>query len=311
MELRHLRNFLSVAACGTISKAAEQLHISQPALSRQIHDLQERLGVELFERIGRNVRITGVGEDLLAYARTVVAEAEALEERARTLRAGAAGVLRVGATPQTLERLFPRLLERFGRVMPAVEVRLTEGTSGSLVAQLERGELQLALATYHPEMRSSSRILAVSQLYAVSKTRISPVGKTPVDVRDLENVPLLLLRRGFGSRDLFDAACYLAHVRPTIILESSAYSTLLALARGGHGVAIMPATISIDRRSGLNVRRIAQQGNLVQRYFAVHWSPRRYLPPYAEQFIDALVDCAAKVYGPVDTQPPNGSRAVD
>ena len=307
MELRQLRSFLSVAACGTISKAAEQLHISQPALSRQIHDLQARLGIALFERVGRNVQLTGAGEDLLAYARTVLVDVEALAERARLLGAGASGVLRVGATPQTLERLFPPLLERFSRMMPAVEVRLTEGTSGSLIAQLERGELHLALATYHPEMRSSSRILAVSQLYAVSKTKLGRAGKT-IDVRELTDIPLLLLHRGFGSRDLFDAACYLAHVRPNIILESSAYSTLLALARSGHGVAIMPATISIDRRSGLTIKRIAQQGNLIQRYFAVHWSPRRYLPPYAERFIEALVDCGAKTYGSFSAQSPHESE---
>lgn len=295
MDLRHLRYFVSVAEFGTASEAAQRLHISQPALSRQIQDLQAELGLALFERVGRNVRLTGAGEDLLTYARTVLNETDALRARARSLRSGTAGVLRVGATPQTLERLFPRLLQRFHRILPAVEIRLAEGTSGALLECLIRGEIHLALATYQPEMRSSCRILARSGLLAVSGKQLKKRSST-VELCDLEALPLLLLRQGFGSRDLFDAACRLAHVRPRVVLESSAYTTLLALTKVGYGVAILPATIDIRRRSGFSVQRVVQDGKAIERYFAVHWNPDRFLPPYAERFVAELVTYAAKEY---------------
>jgi LysR family cyn operon transcriptional activator len=295
MDLRHLRYFVSVAECGTALKAAERLHVSQPALSRQIQDLQTELGLALFEKVGRNVRLTGAGEDLLAYARKVLNETDALKARARSLRSGVAGVLRVGATPQTLERLFPRLLERFRRILPAVEMRLAEGTSGALLERLVRGEIHLALATYQPEMRCSSRILARSGLLAVSGKQLKRKSST-VEVRHLEGVPLLALHQGFGSRDLFDAACRLAHVRPKVILESSAYTTLLALARTGYGLAILPATIDIHRRSGFSIQHVVQEGKRIERYFAVHWNPHRFLPPYAERFVAELETYAAKEY---------------
>lgn len=297
VDLRHLRYFVAVAEFGTASKAAERLHVSQPALSRQVQDLQTALGIALFEKVGRNVRLTGAGEDLLTYARAVLNEVEALKERARSLGSGEVGVLRVGATAQTLERLFPKLLERFRRVLPAVEVRLTEGTSGALLERLERGEVHLALATYQPEMRSSSRILARSQLFAVRRKAAKRLRST-IEVRELEDVPLLLLRQGFGSRDLFDAACQLAHIRPRVVLESSAYTTLLALARAGCGVAVLPATIDLSQRSGFSVQRLVGEGAPIERYFAVHWNPQRFLPPYAERFVAELVTYAAKEYSP-------------
>ena len=303
MELNQLRYFVSIAELGTVSEAAERLHKSQPALSRQIQGLQASLGIALFENVGRNLRLTGAGEELLKYARTVLDDAEALKERAGALRSGTEGILRVGATPQTLERLFPRLLEQFRRAMPAVDVRLTENTSGALIDHLERGEVHLALATYQPKLRSSSKkILARSGLFAVSKDLLKrKSGK--INVRELEEFPLLLLHRGFGSRNLFDAACRLEHVRPKVVLESSSYGTLMALARADYGVAILPATIDVHRQAGLSVQLVVQQGAHIERYFAVHWNPERFLPPYAERFIEELVKCAAKEYGPTRLRP--------
>src|SRR5215510_2073952 len=94
MELRHLRYFVAVAEAGNVSKAAAALHLSQPALSRQIHDLEAELNVALFERSGRRLRLTGAGEDLLGYGRRVLDQAGAFRERARAIGSGEAGLLR-------------------------------------------------------------------------------------------------------------------------------------------------------------------------------------------------------------------------
>jgi DNA-binding transcriptional LysR family regulator len=123
MELRHLRYFVVVAEAENVSRAAGQVHISQPALSLQIHDLEGELGVALFERAGRSLRLMGPGEDLLAHARKVLNEAAMFRERARALHRGDAGVLHVGATPQSLQRLFPAALSRFRRILPGRALR--------------------------------------------------------------------------------------------------------------------------------------------------------------------------------------------
>src|SRR5262245_40434758 len=105
MDLRHLRYFVAVAEAGGFSQAAAKLRVSQPALWRQVRQLERDLGVRLFDRIGRRVRMTGQGEDLLTQGRDLLARAESLGDRARASGAGHTGVLRLGATPQMLESL--------------------------------------------------------------------------------------------------------------------------------------------------------------------------------------------------------------
>src|SRR5579863_7054994 len=113
MELRHLRYFVTVADSGGISRAAERLNISQPALSRQIHDLELDLGVSLFDRRAGRLVLTGEGGDLLARSREVLKGAGLLRDRAQALRDGEAGIVRVGVAPLTLESLLPPFLVRY------------------------------------------------------------------------------------------------------------------------------------------------------------------------------------------------------
>src|SRR5262245_10558306 len=294
MELRHLRYFMAVAEVGSVSRAADLVRVSQPALSRQIHDLEGELGVRLFARAGRRLHLTGPGEDLVAYGRKVLNEAAAFRERARILNGGDTGVLRVGATPQSLQRLFPPVLSRFRQALPGVDVRLIEGTSAGLLELIRKGEVHLGLTTYEPELREGSRLVGVLPIFAISKGERRDQ-EDRIEVRALEDVPLLLLRPGFGGRDLFDAACQMAHIRPNIFLESGAPSTLLALAKADCGIAILPATVSL-RDPGIAVRKLLQDGAPLEVRIAVHWNPQSFLPPYADRFAAELAAYAVKEF---------------
>jgi DNA-binding transcriptional LysR family regulator len=294
VELRHLRYFLAVAEAGTASRAAARIRISQPALSRQIHDLEVELGLRLFERAGRSLKLTGAGEDLLAYGRSVLREAEAFRERARALQRGDTGLLHVGATPQTLQRLFPAVLDRFRRIMPAVDVRLIEAHPAALLDLVRNGDLHLAFTTYQPELSSACHPAGVVPLLAVSmKTRARQ--RDRIEVRALDDTPLLLLQRGFVTRELFDAACRVAHIRQNIFLESSAPAVLLALAKAGPGVAILPGTVAF-KESGLTFQRLVQDGTPLEAHLAVHWNPQRFLPPYGHRFAEELAAYARREF---------------
>src|SRR5256885_633819 len=110
MNLRHLRAFPAIADRGGVARAAPRLHLSQPALSRQIHALEAELGLPLFDRVGRRVQLTSQGEDLLRRSRRLLADADSLGERARALKTGETGILRVAATPQVIENLLAGFL---------------------------------------------------------------------------------------------------------------------------------------------------------------------------------------------------------
>src|SRR5262250_850757 len=138
MELRHLRYFVTVADAGSVSRAAVQLQLTQPALSRQLRDLESELGLPLFDRVGRRLHLTAEGENLLERTREILRAADALRERAGALAGGRTGTLRLGATAQTLESLISAFLTGFRRKWPGIEVRLVEDGGVRLRARRAR-----------------------------------------------------------------------------------------------------------------------------------------------------------------------------
>jgi LysR family cyn operon transcriptional activator len=285
MDLQQLRSFVAVAEAGGFSKAAPGLRLSQPALWRQVRALEAELGVRLFDRVGRRVRLTGPGQDLVTQGRDLLARAESLGERARTFAAGDAGVLNLGATPQTLESL-ASFLARWRRAFPRVSLHLIEDGGAQLLDRLEAGEIHLAL-TVAGDPRFHFRLLRPIRLLAVARAGHRIAHGRTVEVANLARETLLLLRSGFGSREWLDAACRVLHVRPQILVESGAPSTLIALARAGHGVAVIPSTV---RFSPLGTRALAvvHAGTPLGRWLAANWDPRRFMPPYVERFVRAV-----------------------
>ena len=143
MDLKHLRAFVSVADLGTVSKAATRLHTTQPAVSRQVMDLEGELGIALFDRVGQRLHLTGEGEQFLQSCRTMLAYASSLTEQARELRRGDSGVLKVTASPQMIDNVFSTFLRRYAKRYPNVQVRFIEGVGSEVLTLVERGEALL------------------------------------------------------------------------------------------------------------------------------------------------------------------------
>jgi LysR family cyn operon transcriptional activator len=287
MNFGHLRTFVAIVDAGGVHRAAARLHLSQPAVSRQIQALESDLGVPLFDRIGRRVQLTSEGEDLLRRGRRLLAEADSFTERAGALKKGETGILRVGATPQVIESTLADFLSRFHELYPSVEVQLVEEGGNNLPGRLERGHILLALMAVDDERFDYRLLYPTYGLAVLAKTHRLARRRT-LDVAELADEPLVLLRGGFASRDWFEAACSVAHFRPRVLLESAAPHTAVALAGSGYGIAIVPSTVQIPQE---RVRAIAlmQRGAVVGRWVRIAWDPQRSLAPYAQRFVDELV----------------------
>jgi DNA-binding transcriptional LysR family regulator len=285
MDLGDLRYFVGVADHLSFSRAAARLQVSQSALSRRIGALERELEVHLFDRIGRRIALTGAGEELLARSRALLQNADLLRTRAHDLSTGSRGLLRLGATPQTLESLVSLLLSRYRRVCPDVEIEIIEDGAGGLLEHIERGNVHVAIG-------------ALPGLTALQGRKLFPLGvlaavppdhrlrlRRSIDVRELANERLLLLRRTFMTRQLFDGACQLADVTTRVMLESSSPQCLLALVERGHGVAIIPSTVRLLRRRQ-KILTLQQGGRPLGLWISVIWDPRRYMTQAARIFIE-------------------------
>lgn len=288
MDLRHLRAFAAIVDSGGFARAAIRLSLSQPALSRQIAALESDLGVPLFDRLGRRALLTSEGEDLLRRSRRLLSDADSLGERARALKGGHTGLLRVGSTPQAMETLLAGFLTRYRRRHPGVEVHLVEDGGARLPARLEHGDVHLTLIAAG-DARFRWRSLGPVYLLAVLPKSHRWGRRALLEIEDLADLPLLLTRRDFNSRAWFDAACQLAHIRPRVLLESGAPPTLLALAQAGYGIAIVPSNSRIPG-GGLRAVPVVRRGEPIGRWLSVAWDPRRFLAPYGAQFVDELIE---------------------
>ena len=224
---------------------------------------------------------------MLLRSRRLLAEAESLGERARELKRGETGILRVAATPQVIENLLADFLVRYRRRHPGVEVHLVEDGGARLLGRLERGEAHLSV-TPAGMTRFEGRLLYPIHVIAVLPSTHRLARRPLLDIAELEEVPLMLPQRGFGSREWFDIACDIAHIRPRVLLESAAPHTLVALAATDYAIAILPSNA---RMPSDNVRAIplVHRGASIGRWTHIAWDPQRFLAPYAEHFVTELV----------------------
>jgi DNA-binding transcriptional LysR family regulator len=298
MDLKHLRTFVTVAEQGSVSKAALRLRTAQPALSRQIIDLERELGLNLFDRVGRGVVLTREGEQLLGNCRNVLGQVAILGEQALVLRGGDIGLLKVAASPQIIESVLSKLLRRYTQSYPNVKVRLTEAVGRDQLIMLERGDVDISvglLGAVQSEDRFASHELPAVEILAACHPSLRLGQRGSIDITQLAQFPLLVLDSSYVFRKSFDAACRLAELEPNVIMESRAPHTLLALAESGHGVAIIQTAVPIDRYK-LRIVRITHQGKPIRLQMAAIWDKRRTLPRYAEAFCRLLVQHMRSVF---------------
>jgi DNA-binding transcriptional LysR family regulator len=288
MNFRQLRTFVCVAEEGGFSRALARLHLSQPAASRQIRGLETELGVSLFDRIGRGLRLTAAGEDLLRQSRVVLGGADALRQRARALGSGDTGVLRVGATSSTIETSLADFLESHRRSHPGVEVQLVEDGAARLPTRLVQGDIDLAVMLAGDD-RFPGRLLYPMHIFAMLSKKHRWSRLPALEITQIAD-QRLMVGSGFASRVLFDSACEVAHVKPNVVLESSAPHTLFALVRTGFGIAVLPSSAAALAHSGVRAVPLIHRGASIGRWVTVAWNPQRFLPPYAERFVRDLVD---------------------
>ena len=287
MDLRRLRAFVTVAEHGTVSKAAQILHISQPALSRQIAVFEQELGFSLFQRSGRRLTTTSRADQLLGESRSLLNHVSTLGEHARALRQGDIKVLTVAASAMSIEGTFP------GFQLSGVQLALVEADADKHLQMLEHGDADFAINVVNvvevDDNRFGTFLLSRFHIAAVMSDSIDSDAVGTIDIGKVVEHPLLLPNTSYATRNLFDAACRLADVRPLVRLESGSSRTLLALAEAGHGIAILPSILRLQG-DGLRVLRVTHRGEPLWIAPAVIWDKRRMLPHHAQRFAEALAE---------------------
>jgi DNA-binding transcriptional LysR family regulator len=258
MNLEQLRSFVEVARFGNFTRAAEELYLAQPSLSRQIAALEHDLGAELFHRARGGSTLTVAGEALLPLARRMLADAESVRRELAELAGLERGRVRLGATPTLCISLVAEVLSAFHAEHPAIELHLSEQGSLRLLDELGSGELDLALITTTDA--SSAERFTVTPLLVEELVVISSAGAPPVTTRDtmglaeVADLPQITFSSSYDLRSATDAAFRVADLTPEVVLEGAEMDAVLRFVERGLGVAIVPAMVLIDRPGLRSVR---------------------------------------------------------
>jgi len=249
MELRHLRYFIAVAEEENVSRAALKLHVSQPALSRQVRDLEDELGFLLLERSARSVRLTAAGRAFLIEARAVLQRAEDAVKAARAIATGQRGELHVGYAPSLTARILPQTLRAFQAEIPNVRVRLHDLSTEEMLAGLREAALQIAFVARptpamlrglcFEELARDSICLAVAPKHPLA-------GRSTVTLAEAAREPLITYSRKEYPDAYENLTALFAAIKgkPRIVEEHDSVSSLIAAVESGAGVAVAPRSLT-------------------------------------------------------------------
>lgn len=243
MELRELRNFMQVARAGSVSRAAAELRLAQPALSRQIKKLEHELGVSLFSRHGRGVRLSAAGSLLLERAEAITQLAHQTSEEIREDRSPQRGRVTLGVPPAGGRILIPHFAARFQQAWPQATLHMREGVSNSLQEWLIDKRIDIAMLHNPPHLES----LEISPLLTERMWVIGPPAsrlkerrpRARYRMRDLGELPLILPNMAHANRRLVENAAIEHGVRLRIRIEADSVAFAKAMVENGLGFTIL------------------------------------------------------------------------
>jgi LysR family hydrogen peroxide-inducible transcriptional activator len=249
LTLKQLRYVEALARHGHFGRAADACAISQPALSMQIKELEEALGTEVFERGGRQVRLTNFGEQFAERVRDILRSVYELGDLARASRDQLVGRLRIGVIPTIAPYLLPAIIGNLTRMHEGLDIHVRETQTSNLLQELAEGRIDTAIVALPVSEPSLTEIALFSENFLLIRPA-EDEGKPVPDREKLREMKLLLLEEGHCFRDQALSFCNMRSARPRELLDGSSLSTLVQLVSAGIGVTLIPEmAVEVETRS--------------------------------------------------------------
>lgn len=249
LSLKQLRYFAAVAQHGHFGRAAEACAITQPALSMQIREMEETLGITLLERLPRKIHLTAPGREVLERAKGILRSVDELESLARAQADSLMGQIRIGVIPTIAPYLLPSILSELGEAFAGVEFQFRETMTANLIKELSEGTVDLAIVA----LPISEPNLTEVPLFQEDFVLVRPVNEKDKPVPDpkrLREMKLLLLEEGHCFRDQALTFCRIQPNAPRETMDGTNLSTLVQMVGAGMGITLIPEmAVPVETRS--------------------------------------------------------------
>ncbi|WP_391527888.1 transcriptional regulator CynR [Photorhabdus akhurstii] len=288
MLLRHINYFLAVAEHHSFTRAATALHVSQPALSQQIKQLEETLGAQLFDRTGRTMRLTDAGEVYFRYARRALQDLEEGKRAIHDVSDLSRGSLRVAVTPTFTTYLIGPLVKSFHNLYPNITLTVREMSQERIEELLVDDELDVGIAfdEIHSPDIDAQRLLVETLALVIGKEH--PLAKCrTMSLKALNNESLVLLTSEFATRKQIDRYCRQNDICPRVLMEANSLSAVIEIIRHTSLATLLPAKIACDREELVS---IVLTPSLLQRTAVLMQRKGAYQTAAARAFIELALE---------------------
>lgn len=276
MELRHLRYFLAVAETLHFRRAADMIHVSQPALSQQIKQLEGEIGTQLLERTGRRVRLTRAGEVFLAHAKRAIREMEEAHIEINELEGLQRGALVIGVVQTVNAYLIPDIVSSFSEAHPSISLKVEELSGPEIETRLGSGELDAGIGFIPPAVEQiEHEPLFEEDLVLIAPARHRLNGRRRLPIRELDGEPLVLLSDGYCTRRLIADCFQTAGARLNVTIEMNSIEGIIATVRSGKMATILPR-LALGRYPDDRVKAVALRDPTPRRIVGMLWRKGRY-----------------------------------
>lgn len=296
VTLRQLKVFESVARHRSFSRAAEELHLTQPAVSMQVKQLEESAGLPLTEQMGKKIFLTAAGEEVARHARLVAQQLREVDEAMDAIRGVRGGQLHIGVV-STAKYFAPRLLVEFRTAHPGVEIRLGVNNRETVVRQLADNEIDLAIMGRPPkEFETVAEAFADHPLVIIGSPAHRLAKKKLIEPAELQNETFLIREPGSGTRVAMER--YFADVGlvPHAFFEATSNETIKQAAMADMGIAfISENTIGLEQAVGQLVRLPVRGTPVLRQWYVVHRAEKTLLPVAAAFREFLIAEGAARI----------------
>jgi DNA-binding transcriptional LysR family regulator len=294
VDIRQLKYFLAIAQEGQVTRAAKQLNMEQPPLSRQLKLMEEDIGVMLFERNRMRLKLTAAGEALRQKALLLLLQFDEMIIEVKEIEEGVRGVLSIGSVVSCIS-LLPKQIELFREQYPQVTFKISEGDHHHLGEQLEKREIEVIIARLPFEAQTQSQQYSILELPSDPFVTVIPSswtqysGNQAISMRELSRFPLLTLKTDKTTRmhEQVVNECNRHGFEPNIICECSSVAIIMSLIAQGIGATVFPKSVMSSFPTSV-VKMLDIQDADFQSDVGILWLKDRYLSKGAQRFIDSF-----------------------
>lgn len=286
MDVRSLTYFLEVAKCSSFSKASQSLHITQPTLSKMIKNLEEELGVTLFDRSTRRMQLTEAGETVRLHAQMVLQSIGHLHSALQEIKQLERGQFSLGLPPVIGASFFPPIIARFRRQFPQIDLRIVEEGGKRVERDVLEGTLDLGVVVLPVDESEFELVpLVKRELHLVVQTGHRLSGRKKVHLSELKEEEFIMFQKGFSLYDRVREACIRAGFEPRVGYESAQWDFIAEMAAAGLGIGLLP-DIVCSRLDRARIAVIPETDPKIHWNLALIWRKNGYLSHAARGWVE-------------------------